>query len=90
METDDLLEVFGGRDNLRLMCGAKRFRVTGGGCRVSFWVGDDIVRLQKGGIYYTIQVQVRKTSENKWRYCTLWPSVIRDMFEQCTGYALSF
>lgn len=90
METDDLLEVFGGRDNLRLMCDAKRFRVTGGGCRVSFWVGDDIVRLQKGGIHYTIQVQVRKTSENKWRYCTRRTSVIRDMFEQYTGYSLSF
>lgn len=90
METDDLLEVFGGRDNLRLMCGAIRFRVTGGGCRVSFWVGDYIVRLKKGGIYYTLQVQVRKTRITMCEYTILWPEVIRAAFERYTGYVLSF
>lgn len=90
METNDLLDVFGGRDNLRLMCGAKRFRVTGGECRVSFWVGDYIVRLQKGNIYYTIQIQVRKARITLCEWTTLWPESIREEFERYTGYALSF
>ena len=88
METNDLLDVFGGRDNLRLMCGAKRFRYGEG--RVSFWVGDHIVRLHKGGDYRTLQVQERKTRITLCEYTTLWPSAIRDRFERYTGYALSF
>jgi hypothetical protein len=87
---DDLFEVFGGRDNLRLMCNAKRFRVTSGGCRVSFWVGEDIVRLSKCGIYYLIEVQIRKTRETRSRYCTLYPDVIQKKFEHLTGCSLSF
>ncbi len=87
---EDIFEVFGGRDNLRLMCDAKRFRVTGEGCRVSFWVGDYIVRLHKGNIYYTIQIQVRKTRITLCEYTTSWPKTIRLMFERYTEHALSF
>jgi len=87
METNDLLGVFGGRDNLVLMCGAKRFRYGRG--RVSFWVGENIVRLKKSGIYCTLQVQERKTRITLCEYTTLWPSVIRDMFERYSGYSLS-
>jgi hypothetical protein len=87
---DDLLDVFGGRDNLCLMCDAKRFRVTGGGCRVSFWVGDDIVRLAKIGYVYFIQVQVRKSRDTGFIYHTLYPDVIREKFEHFTGYSLGF
>jgi hypothetical protein len=87
---DDLLDVFGGRDNLCLMCDAKRFRVTGGGCRVSFWVGDDIVRLSKSGIYYSIYVQIRKSGETRSMFCTLSPEVVREKFEHYTGYSLGF
>jgi hypothetical protein len=92
METThtDLFEVFGGRDNLRLMCNAKRFRVTMGGCQVSFWVGDDIVRLQGGGVYYVIQVQNRKTKETRSQHTTLYVENIRSKFEQVTGYSLGF
>ena len=89
METDDLLEVFGGRENLRLMCGAKRFRVTGGGCRVSFWVGDDIVRLQRGR-YFEIRVQNRKTKETRSQHTTLYAENVRSKFEHFTGYSLGF
>lgn len=85
---DDLLEVFGGRDNLVLMCGAKRFRYGKG--RVSFWVGEDIVRLKKSGICYTLQVQVRKTRITLYEYTTLWPGVVREKFERYSGYTLSF
>jgi hypothetical protein len=84
----DLLDVFGGQDNLRLMCGAKRFRYGRG--RVSFWVGEDIVRLKKGGIYYTLQVQCRKTCQTRSMYSTLWPGVVRQKFEHYSGYSLSF
>jgi hypothetical protein len=89
METDDLLEVFGGRDNLRLMCDAKRFRVTSGGCRVSFWVGDDIVRLQRGR-YFEIRVQNRKTKETRSQHTTPYAEKVRSKFEHFTGYSLGF
>ena len=89
METNDLLDVFGGQDNLRLMCGAIRFRYGKG--RVSFWVGDHIVRLRKeGGDYLTFQVQVRKTCIPLCEYTTMCPEIIRAEFERYTGYALSF
>lgn len=90
METThtDLFEVFGGRDNLRLMCNAKRFRVTSGGC--SFWVGDDIVRLQGGGMYYIILVQDRRTKKTRSQYSSLYVENIRSKFEQVTGYSLGF
>lgn len=88
METNNLLEVFSGQDNLKLMCGAKRFRYGEG--RVSFWVGDYIVRLQKGSQYYTLQVQVRMTRITMCEYTVLHPEIIRDMFERYTGYSLSF
>lgn len=92
METThtDLFEVFGGRDNLRLMCGAKRFRVTMDGCQVSFWVGDDIVRLQGGGVYYVILVQDRRTKRTRSQYTSLFVENIRRKFEQVTGYSLDF
>lgn len=87
---DDLFEVFGGRDNLRLMCDAKRFRVTMGGCQVSFWVGEDIVRLQGGGVYYVICVQNRNTRQTRSQYSSLYAENIRSKFEQVTGYSLGF
>lgn len=88
METNNLLEVFGGRDNLRLMCGAKRFRYGEG--RVSFWVGDYIVWLHKGSLYYSLHVQVRMTRITMCEYTVLWPEAIREAFERYTGYSLSF
>ena len=88
METNDLLEVFGGRDNLRLMCGAIRFRYGKG--RVSFWVSEHIVRLHKRESFYIVQVQVRKTRIPLCDYTSICPEVIRDRFERYTGYVLSF
>ena len=94
METThtDLFEVFGGRDNLRLMCNAKRFRVTMGGCQVSFWVGEDIVRLRKcpSSVYYVLMVQNRVTKVTH-SHCTNIPAErIPEMFELFTGHSLSF
>ena len=88
METDDLLEVFGGRENLRLMCGATRFRYGKG--RVSFWVGENIVRLRRVERFYILLVQERRTRITLCQYTSTWSEVIRERFERYSGYSLSF
>lgn len=85
---ETILEPLGGEDNLRMMCGAIRFRYGKG--RVSFWVGEHIVRLRKRGDYSTLQVQERKTRFTLCECTTLLPNVIRDRFVYYTGYSLSF
>jgi hypothetical protein len=57
----DLLEVFGGQDNLRLMCGATRFRKEARN-RMSFHVGTYMIRIEikTGGV---------------WRFCITWTSL---------------
>ena len=86
----DLFDVFGGRDNLRLMCGASRFRTTREGGNISFWVGEDIIRVAKAGFYYCIMVQNRKTRQTRSIHMTHHVSVIGEKFEHFTGYVLNF
>lgn len=86
----DLLDIFGGRENLQLMCNAKRFRTTRNGRNVSFWVGEDIIRVSKTGFYYCLMVQNRKTRQTRSLHTTHHVEVIREKFEHLTGYVLYF
>jgi hypothetical protein len=97
MSTSDLLDVFGGQDNLILMCDARRFK-RDGDRSVSFWVGPYIVRVSKGtytdykGLYhpYFMGIRHRKT---KMISCTghfLRPEHVQFQFVQNTGFVLEF
>ena len=97
-----LLETFYGRDNLVLMCGAKRFRINQ--CspvkseRVSFWVGPYIVTISEGreidykGVRcpYNLLIYHRKSKETLCHRDFLFPEHVRSTFTIKTRYVLEF
>jgi hypothetical protein len=94
METNDLLEVFGGQDNLRLMCGATRFHKEARNC-MSFHVGTYKIRIEiktKGGvaILYYLDIFEEGSRKTVGHSYTTYPDHVRDRFEHHTGYTLSF
>jgi hypothetical protein len=100
----DLLDVFGGQDNLVLMCEARRFKRDGDGS-VSFWVGPYIVRVSKSTYThypYYLHISHRKTkdyqcncsvTEGQVRYsfnCSVTEVQARYAFSRFTGFVLEF
>lgn len=91
METNDLLEVFGGRDNLRLMCGATRFRKEARN-RISFRVDGRLIMLivTDRKLLYNLEIFDRVSGKMVCcAFSTEWDH-IRGKFEYHTGYVLSF
>ena len=87
----DLLEVFGGRDNLELMCGATRFHKEARN-RISFRVDTYLVRLvitDRINVY-NLEIFDELSGEMIGYAYTTYPDRVRDNFERHTGYALSF
>jgi hypothetical protein len=93
----DLLDVFGGQDNLVLMCEARRFK-RDGDRSVSFWVGPYIVRVSKGtytdcnGIYYPYHLYIfhRKTKDCPCNRDIYSVDLAQSVFSRCTGFVLEF
>ena len=89
--------MFGGRDNLVLMCDARRFKEDGDRS-VSFWVGPYIVRVSKGtytdynGLYYPYHLYIfhRKTKYTKCMRDLLTPEQVRSEFVRSVGFVLDF
>ena len=98
MVLTDLLEPFYGWDNLVLMCGARRLRISPKTEIVSFWVGPHIVRISTGkytdcnGVYYPYHVYIfhRKTKRCRFNDDVLTPDHVRSAFTGATGYVLEF
>jgi hypothetical protein len=90
----DLLDVFGGQDNLRLMCAATRFHKESRNS-VSFHVGTYKIRIKiktRGGvaILYYLDIFEGVSGKPAGHAYTTCPDSVRGMFERHTGYALSF
>ena len=90
----DLLEVFGGRDNLELMCGATLFHREARN-RISFHVGTYKIRIKiktRGGvaILYYLDIFEGVSGKTAGHAYTTCPDSVRRMFERYTGYVLSF
>jgi hypothetical protein len=94
METNYLLEVFGGQDILRLMCGATRFHKESRNS-MSFHVGTYKIRVKiktrRGvAILYYLDIFEGGSGKTVGHAYTTCPDRVRDRFEHHTGYALSF
>lgn len=88
----DLLEVFGGRDNLELMCGATRFRKESLNSMI-FHVDTYKIRIEiktKGGVAILYFLDIMKFEGTVGHAYTTCPDRIRESFEHYTGYTLSF
>jgi hypothetical protein len=87
----DLLEVFGGQDNLRLMCGATRFRKEARN-RISFRVDKYLVSLviAEGVSVYVLKIFDEISGVTVGHACAAFPDRVRYYFEHHTGYSLSF
>lgn len=91
MSTSDLFDVFGGEDNLRLMCGAENFRGSAGGDWACFELNHLMVQLfhREPGHYglFIKHIGVGRVVVNE-SYLT--PEQTREAFEGYSGYSLSF
>jgi hypothetical protein len=87
----DLLDVFGGQDNLRLMCEAEGFYENAERGFIRFKVGDKLVYLfsildmEYVFIVYHLGTFVEIASERSEN-----GAGVRALFERYTGYSLSF
>jgi hypothetical protein len=91
MSTSDLFDVFGGEDNLRLMCEAENFRRSKGGSWACFelnhlWVQ---ICLREPGVY-GIFIQDTRRGRVVVNESYMTPEQTRGAFEEYTGYSLSF
>jgi hypothetical protein len=90
----DLLDVFGGQDNLVLMCGVTQFHKEARNC-VSFYVDIYRVRLQLNTSarrlpMYHLGIFDRVSGKTIDHVYTNSQCLVRDRFECHTGYSLSF
>lgn len=87
----DLLEVFGGRDNLVLMCEARGFYEDVDQVFIRFEVGDKLVYLSPisvegyGLLVYHLDTLATIADEHAKNGVS-----VRALFERYTGYSLSF
>jgi hypothetical protein len=89
MSTSDLLDVFGGQDNLILMCGAKDFCENKERESIRFTVDSCYVWIMSCAAGYGLYLWNPDTLEE---FCVTGSDVlqIRRGFETHTGYSLSF
>ena len=91
MSTSDLFDVFGGEDNLRLMCGVENFCRSAGGSWACFELNSLRVNLSliEPGLYglFIKHIGRMRVVVNE-QYLT--PEQTREAFEKYTGYSLSF
>ena len=91
----DLLEVFGGRDNLRLMCGATRFRKEARN-RISFRFDTYRIKLtitvsmNLTVVAYRLEIFDVVSGLMVGHAYTIDKDLVRERFEEYTGYSLSF
>lgn len=91
MSTFDLLDVFGGRDNLVLMCEARDFYASEERMFIRFEVGGKVVVLFPiyGGKYGFLVYHLATFKEVADEHAENGAGV-REIFERYTGYSLSF
>lgn len=91
MSTSDPLDVFGGEDNLRLMCGAENFRRTAGGGLACFEFNFLMVQIFViEPDFYGLLIRHIGKMRVVLNESYLTHEQTREAFEEYTGYSLSF